>query len=108
MADRVDKNWQTGGLKGYSTEAILGTLSHYGAKVDEAGYRKLAADSYPMAIATQWHEGWKGTGQFARFPFAAAEELWSRWEKERLLPSALAEKLGALIVALSQLHEGRA
>src|SRR6476660_5715679 len=108
MADRVDKNWQKAGLKGQSTEAIFGTLGHYGPKVDEASFGKLAAENYPMAIAEQWHQGGKGTGQFARFPFAAAQELWSRWQKDRMLPSEFAEALGKLVVALSQLLNGKA
>lgn len=107
MADRVDKNWQKAGLKDYSNEAILGTLAHYGAKVDEGAFRKLAESEYPLGIAEQWHHGWKGTGQFAKFPFAAAQELWGRWVKDRMRPSEFAEALGKLIVALSQLLDGR-
>src|SRR4051812_25404637 len=108
MADRVDKNWQKIGLQGYSTEAIVGTLGHYGHPMDEASFRQLATDHYPMGIAEQWHQGWKGTGQFARFPFAAAQELWKRWVTDRMLPSEFAEAVGKLVLVLSQLLDGRA
>lgn len=109
MADRVDKNWQKQGLTSYSTEAILGTLAHYGAQVDEAKFKELAKDKYPLGIASSWHEsGWKGTGQFARYPFAAAQELWKRWLKDRMLPSEFAEVTGKLVLALSQLLAGKA
>ena len=37
--DRVDKAWQRKGLKDYSTEAIIGTLGHYGIQVNEADFR---------------------------------------------------------------------
>ena len=33
--ERVEKGWQSQGLKDYSTEAILGTLGHYGVTVAE-------------------------------------------------------------------------
>lgn len=104
MTDRVDKNWQKTGLTSYSIEALLGTLAHYGAQVDEAKFKEQAKDAYPLGIASKWHSGgWKGTGQFARYPFAAAQELWKRWMKERLLPSEFAEVAGKLVLALSQL-----
>ncbi len=83
--DRVDKNWQVKELDQYSTEAILGTLAHYGVQTDEKSFIELAKVEYPMGIAHQWHEGWKGKGQFLRFPVAAAEQVW-----HRLLPGEVA------------------
>src|SRR5579871_6245201 len=75
MADaRVDKAWIAKGLQDYPTEAILGTLKHYGAETDEATFKKLAQDKFPIGIAEEWHKSWKGTGQFSKFPAAAAEE----------------------------------
>ena len=41
-AERVDKKWQEKGLESYSTEAILGTLQHYGVTTDEAAFKKVA------------------------------------------------------------------
>lgn len=109
MADRVDKNWQKSGLTSYSTEAILGTLAHYGAQVDESKFKELAKAAYPLGIASRWHEaGWKGTGQFAKYPFAAAQELWKRWLSDRILPSQFGEALGKLIVSLTGLLANRA
>lgn len=38
MADRVDKSWKDKGLGAFSTQAILGTLAHYGVALDEGGF----------------------------------------------------------------------
>jgi hypothetical protein len=103
---RVDKAWQRKGLKEYSTEAILGTLGHYGVQVDEAGFRQLAEKQYPIGIAQGWASAWKGTGQFSVFPQGAAEELWRRWLPERLSPYELSEKLAELMGALGELLQG--
>lgn len=100
--DRVDKRWQDEGLEKYPTEAILGTLAHYGPPIDEARFRELAKDQYPLAMAFAWQEGWKGTGQFKLFPTAAFPELWRRFEKDRLAPGDLAEALLETMVALDQ------
>ena len=83
--ERVDKNWQQRELDQFSINAILGTLSHYGVQTDEKAFVELAQIAYPIGIAHQWQEGWRGTGQFLRFPVAAAEELW-----HRLLPGQVA------------------
>lgn len=91
--ERVDKGWQQRGIDTYPVEAILGTLAHYGVTTDEAAFKALATEHFPLAIAMQWHEGWKGTGQFSRFPAAAAEELW-----RRLLPGEVAPTDVALAV----------
>ena len=104
--DRVDKAWQSKGLKDYSTEAILGTLGHYGVQVSEAEFRQLAEKQYPTGIAQGWMPNWKGKGQFAPFPFAAAGELWRRWHPERLAPYELSESLAQLMGALGQLLQG--
>jgi hypothetical protein len=96
----VDKAWQRKGLKDYSTEAILGTLGHYGVQVQESDFRQLAEKKYPSGIAEGWLSAWKGTGQFAPFPFAAAGELWRRWLADRLAPYELSESLAQLMGAL--------
>jgi hypothetical protein len=104
--DRVDKAWQRKGLKEYSTEAIVGTLGHYGIQVSEAEFRQLAEKQYPSTIAEGWLPRWKGTGQFAPFPYAAAGELWRRWLPDRLAPYELSESLVQLMGALGQLLQG--
>ncbi|WP_395855163.1 hypothetical protein [Cystobacter fuscus] len=104
--DRVDKAWQRKGLKDYSTEAIIGTLGHYGVQVQEADFRQLAEKKYPSGIAQEWLASWKGTGQFAPFPFAAAGELWRRWLSDRLAPYELSEGLAQLMGALGALLQG--
>ncbi|HEX8820426.1 MAG TPA: hypothetical protein VF794_10905 [Archangium sp.] len=105
-SDRVDKAWQRKGLKDYSTEAIIGTLGHYGVQVSEADFRQLAEKKYPSGIAEGWLPQWKGTGQFAPFPFAAAGELWRRWLTDRVAPYDLSEGLAQLMGALGQLLQG--
>ena len=71
-ADRVDKQWKERGLEQYSTQAIIGSLNHYGVTVDEAGFRQLAAERYPLEIAGTWRGTWKGKGQFLQLPYVAA------------------------------------
>ena len=105
--DRVDKAWQRKGLKDYSTEAILGTLGHYGVQVSEADFKQMAEKVYPSGIAEQWLPTWKGTGQFAPFPFAAAGELWRRWANGRLAPYEFSEGIAQLMGALGQLLQGQ-
>ncbi len=107
MTDRVDKRWQELGLDGFSTEAILGTLRHYGVEVDEAGFRALAQEAFPLGIASGWHERWKGRGQFSRFPSAAAHELWSRLCPGQHAPSDLALAVINLLRALDAVMEGK-
>jgi hypothetical protein len=107
-ADRVDKQWQNKGLGSYSTQAIIGTLGHYGVSVTEAGYTELAATKFPLGIAEEWHQTWKGTGQFSRFPAAAADELWRRFVRDRLMPGDFAVALAQLVSALESMREGSA
>jgi hypothetical protein len=102
----VEKGWQRQGLKDYSTEAILGTLGHYGVTVAEEDFRKLADKGFPVAIASQWMQKWKGTGPFKPFPFAAAQELWRRWLSDRLAPHELSERLAELMGSLIALLNG--
>jgi len=90
-ADRVDKSWKTKGLTSYTNDAILNTLRHYGVSVDEASFRDVAKDSTPLHIAGGWKPSWKGTGQFQQFPYAAAEELLTRYFPDRLTPFQLAQ-----------------
>lgn len=85
--DRVDKKWFERGIDSYSTEAILGTLSHYGVKIDEASFLEKTKSAFPLELADEWHAMWKGTGQFTQFPAAAAEELWARFRKGQLAPT---------------------
>jgi hypothetical protein len=106
--DRVDKAWQSKGLKDYSTEAIIGTLGHYGVQVKEEDFRALAADKYPSGIAEGWTSTWKGKGQFTPFPIAAAMELWKRWLKDRLAPYELSEGLAQLMGSLGMQLQGSA
>lgn len=107
MGDRVDKGWQGRGIDTYSSEAILGTLAHYGVTVDEAGFKALAEQDFPLGIAMTWHETWKGTGQFSRFPAVAAEELWRRLCPGQIAPTDLTLTLLNLLGALNDALEGR-
>ncbi|ABF91121.1 hypothetical protein MXAN_1453 [Myxococcus xanthus DK 1622] len=104
---RVDKSWQQKGLKEYSTEALLGTLGHYGIAVGEDDFRKLAETAFPLGIAQQWRPQWKGTGPFKDFAVAAAVELWSRWLPDRVAPMEMADTLANLMQQLSFLLGGR-
>lgn len=105
--ERVEKAWQSKGLQGYSIEAILGTLGHYGISVGEADFRKLAETGYPQDIALEWGKKWKGTGPFKPFYYAAAEELWRRWVPDRLSPPEFAVALAELMGALTSLISGK-
>jgi hypothetical protein len=100
MADRVEKGWQAKGLATSSKEALFGTLGHYGVTVDEKGFLSLGKNLYPLRIAEKWHESWKGTGQFAHFPEAAAEELYRRLFPDTLRPSAFSVSVAELIGSL--------
>lgn len=104
MSERVDKKWMEKGLQAYSTEAILGTLSHYGVQVDEAGFKALADAEAPSpaAIAGRWSQNWSATGPFGRFPVPAAEALWERWLPERPTPFQLARDLVQLLNAFNR------
>jgi hypothetical protein len=104
--ERVDKAWPTKGIETYSVEAILGTLSHYGVVVDEPAFRAFAQSSYPLGIAIRWHQQWKGTGPFSRFPAAAAEELWRRWLPNELAPTDVALAVIKLTAQLVELADG--
>lgn len=106
-ADRVDKQWKTKGLGGYSTPAILGTLNHYGVTIDEASFKGLADSKYPLQIAGDWKLTWKGTGPFGPFPYAAADELMRRLFPERVTPAHLAEKIVGLLSKASELLTGK-
>lgn len=105
--ERVDKAWQNKGLEGYSTEAILGTLGHYGVTVAEADFKKLAESTWPQDMGLEWGKKWKGTGPFKPFPWAAAEELWRRWVPERLAPHEFSEALAQLMDSLTSLLESK-
>lgn len=104
--ERVDKGWQQRGIDTYSTEAILGTLAHYGVTLDEAAFKAAAAEDYPFAIAGRWHQTWKGVGQFSHFPAAAAEELWRRWCPGQVAPSDIALAVLHLLEELAGLVDG--
>ncbi|MBE2253722.1 MAG: hypothetical protein IAE78_29605 [Myxococcus sp.] len=105
--ERVDKQWKTKGLSGYSTGAILGTLNHYGVKADEASFKALGGTQYPMQIAGEWKLAWKGTGPFLPFPYAAADELMRRFFPERVTPAHLAEKIVTVLGRASELLQGK-
>ena len=97
MSARVDKQWKDKGLAGYATEAILGTLGHYGVSYDEAGFKAAASEKFPLELALEWKGKWKGTGQFATFPYTAANELFSRLLPDRPSPMKGATQLIELI-----------
>jgi hypothetical protein len=100
MSERVDKSWHSKGIDTYSVPAILGTLAHYGVAVTEEQFLELAKEDFPLTIATTWHERWKGTGQFSRFPAAAAEELWRRLKPGVIAPTDVALAIVNLLNAL--------
>jgi len=103
--ERVDKRWQEKGLEQYSTAAILGTLRHYGISTDEASFKKLAEEKYPMTIAAEWSVTWKGTGQFKALLPIAIGALWTRWLPGMITPEAIGVPL---LGALRGLVEGDA
>jgi hypothetical protein len=96
MTEFVDKRWQDKGIDTYSTEAILSTLRHYGVSAEAEALKSDAVTHYPLAWVKAWHGQWKGLGQFARFPGAAAQELWRRFRPEALAPTDLALSLAKL------------
>lgn len=87
VAARVDKVWKDKGLDAYATEAIVGTLAHYGVDASEEAFKTATETCYPLELARRWDDGWKGTGPFAIFPRAAALELWRRWRPQEAAPS---------------------
>lgn len=101
-AERVDKGWHSRGIDTYSVPAILGTLGHYGVPMTEEAFLALAKADYPLAIAHAWHGDWKGTGQFSRFPAAAAEELWRRLKPDEFAPTDVALAVIHLVTALDE------
>lgn len=102
---RLDKHWQEKGLKSYPTEAILGTLEHYGVSVDPRSFKAQAELAYPLTIAQSWMNLWKGTGKFAKLPGAAVEELWRRLTPDLLQPLDVVDALTQLMKALIQLRQ---
>jgi hypothetical protein len=106
--ERVDKGWNTRGIDCYSVPAILGTLAHYGVSVTEEGFLALTKEDFPLAIAQQWHQHWKGTGQFSRFPAAAAEELWRRLNTAEIAPTDLTLALINLLTVMNDALDGKA
>lgn len=98
--ERLDKGWQQRGIDTYSIDSILGTLAHYGVTTDETTFKALAATAFPFGIAAQWHETWKGKGQFSHLPGAAAEDLWRRWLPGQLAPVDVTLGLIKLLEAL--------
>jgi hypothetical protein len=104
--DRVDKKWVEKGIDSYSTQAILGTLSHYGVSMDEAKFLEQSKQHFPLALAQEWHATWKGTGQFSRFPAAAAEELWARLKPGEIAPTDLGLALIKLMEAMDDALDG--
>jgi hypothetical protein len=99
---RVGKDWQSKGIDTFSTEAILGTLAHYGVQIDEASFREMAKEHFAVGIALQWGDSWKGKGQFVPFPLSAAEELWHRWLPEQLSPVEFSIAVAQLVSELNR------
>ncbi|MDP3157459.1 MAG: hypothetical protein Q8N23_32625 [Archangium sp.] len=107
MTARVDKQWKDKGLTTYSTESILGTLGHYGITIDEASFKASAAERFPLDLAIEWKPKWKGTGQFAPFPYAAANELFNRLLPDQPTPMKTAHVVLDLIANALKLVAGR-
>lgn len=107
MTARVDKQWKDKGLTEYSTEAILGTLGHYGIALDDASFKATVGNRFPMELAIDWKSKWKGTGQFAPFPYAAANELFNRLLPELPSPMKTAHVVLDLIANALKLVSGR-
>lgn len=107
MGNRVDKQWKEKGLSSFGVEAILGTLGHYGVSYDEAGFKAAATDKYPLELALEWGKAWKGTGQFAQFPFAAVNELFARLLPEKITPQKVAVALMEVMAATAALTQNR-
>jgi hypothetical protein len=105
-SERVDKGWTKQGLGKYSTGAIFGSLAHYGAATDEAAFKGLAAEKYPLEIAEGMMKGWKGTGPWQRFPLVAVDELYSRLLPEKTPPGKYAAVMVELMHALGRMMEG--
>lgn len=105
-SERLDKQWQKKGLGAYSTEAILGTLGHYGIVTDEAGFKTLAGQKWPLELSMDWSKDWKATGPFGPLPAAATEELWRRFLKTTQ-PADLALALGVVVGKGAQALEGK-
>lgn len=108
MSARVDKSWKSKGLGEFSTEAILGTLNHYGITIDAPGFKALSTDKYPLEIAGSWRQQWKGTGPFQQFPFAAANELSARFFPDRLTPMQLAAVMIEATAEAARVVDGQA
>lgn len=102
MTERVDKNWKSKGLGDFSNESIFATLAHYGVKSDEQSFTEQTREDYPLTVASKWQSSWEGMGQFAAFPAAAAEELFRRFQPEKLLPSKVSTALAELMDALDE------
>ena len=107
MSDRVDRGWQVRGLEAFPVAAILGTLAHYGVKVSEADFLQLASEDFPLSIAEGWHQRWTGKGPFARFPAAAADELWRRLCAPRVAPADVALAVMKLVGGLQDAVSGK-
>lgn len=107
MSARVDKSWKDKGLKSFSLEAILGTLTHYGVPLDEAGFKAAAAEKEPLDLAMDWNKTWKGTGQFVQFPFAAVNELFMRLFPDRVTPQKIAIALMEVMSHALGVSQGR-
>jgi hypothetical protein len=107
MSEKVDKRWKETGLQNYSLGAIVGTLKHYGATVDEAGFAEFAKDKAPLEIAMSWRAQWNGTGPWATFPYAAANEMLAKVFPERLTPMKGAHTLMQCVVSGMHMLEGK-
>lgn len=104
--EKVDKSWTKKGLDAYSTEAIVSSLAHYGVTTDEASFKASAEGRFPLEIARDWMSSWKGTGQFASLPVAAADTLWVRWLPDRPAPVTVTRRLVELLETLAAFRKG--
>ena len=75
----VDRDWEKQGLARYSTPALFEALHRFGIPGGEEAFRNWAQIHFPAEMVTAvLHRYWNGTGAFAAYHRAAAEELWKR------------------------------
>ena len=107
MSEHVDEGWEEAGLDEYSTAAIIGTLNRFGVPLDEAGLKQVLGERWPLELAQEWKRTWTGTGDFASFPWEAANELCARFWPKRPTPRAIGTMVIEAIAHGQQLVAGR-
>lgn len=75
----VGRDWETQGLARYTTSALFEALHRFGIPGGEDDFRNWAQVHFPAELVNEaWHRYWNGSGAFANYHRAAAEELWQR------------------------------